>query len=383
VPRQSLLGHIQCSLCRACVAHPVQPVPSRPKRTEAVRCALWQWHLGTTPGFHPTYRGFDMYLGIPYSVDMGCSATGGQDKGSGRKCGNGNLKPTAHQWELALPLYHSETNCSGQSVGSCNGDIVEAPVNFTTLSDKYSAFASEFIGNSSHDPRSWFLYVPFSHIHTPQYVAPRNAGKSGKSGNAGHFYDTLLELDSTVGAIMAALAAQPAVDAQTLVFLSGDNGPWECKCDLSGTAGPFQGLWQRNEGGGGSASKTTLWEGGHREVGVARWTGKIKPRVSNATLSTLDFFPTFLSMAGIESPTDRAFDGIDMSAVLLDGSEQGHVTLFHPNVRAGHPPVICTLTLSLSLSLSVSLSCCAISARSSLTLNKLTACFLAMYLTRC
>ena len=46
-----------------------------------------------------------MYLGIPYSVDMGCSATGGQDKGSGRKCGNGNLKPTAHQWELALPLY--------------------------------------------------------------------------------------------------------------------------------------------------------------------------------------------------------------------------------------------------------------------------------------
>ena len=85
----------------------------------------------------------------------------------------------------------------------------------------------------------------------------------------------------------------------------------------SGSAGPYQGTWQRNEGGGGSASKTTTWEGGHREVGVARWTGKIKPRVSNATLSTLDFFPTFLSLAGLALPTDRIFDGIDVSAVLL------------------------------------------------------------------
>jgi hypothetical protein len=144
---------------------------------------------------------------------MGCSATGGQDKGSGRKCGSGNLKPTTKQWMLALPLYHSETNCSGQTAGSCNGDIVEAPVNFSTLSDKYSAFASEFIGNASHDPSPWFLYVPFSHIHTPQYVATRNTGKSGKTGEAGHFYDTLMEMDETVGAIMAALSSQPAVDA--------------------------------------------------------------------------------------------------------------------------------------------------------------------------
>lgn len=109
------------------------------------------------PGFHPTYRGFDKYVGIPYSVDMGCSLEGGFDKGSGRKCSGGYLKPTPHQWELALPLYHSGVNCSGQAVGSCNGDIVEAPVNFSTLSDTYSAFAEEFIGNSSHDSSPFFL----------------------------------------------------------------------------------------------------------------------------------------------------------------------------------------------------------------------------------
>ena len=32
-----------------------------------------KWHLGTHPGYHPSYRGFDRYLGLPYSVDMGCT----------------------------------------------------------------------------------------------------------------------------------------------------------------------------------------------------------------------------------------------------------------------------------------------------------------------
>jgi hypothetical protein len=50
-----------------------------------------------------------------------------------------------------------------------------------------------------------------------------------------------------------------------------------------------------------------------------------------ASLSTLDFLPTFLSLIDMPLPTDRAFDGIDISAVLFQGSEQGHVTLFHPN----------------------------------------------------
>eukprot|EP01052_Picozoa_sp_SAG31_P050796 SAG31_NODE_11762_length_1000_cov_1.067703_1_plen_229_part_01 len=48
-------------------------------------------------------------------------------------------------------------------------------------------------------------------------------------------------------------------------------------------------------------------------------------------ISTLDFLPTFLALAGITVPSDRVFDGIDISAVLLNGSEEGHEALFHPN----------------------------------------------------
>ena len=43
----------------------------------------------------------------------------------------------------------------------------------------------------------------------------------------------------------------------------------------------------------------TSWEGGHREVGVARWPGKIAAGVvSHALASTMDFAPTIVRLAG-------------------------------------------------------------------------------------
>lgn len=42
-------------------------------------------------------------------------------------------------------------NCSGHA-DSCNSDIVQSPVNFSTLEDRYAEFATEFIANVSVDP---------------------------------------------------------------------------------------------------------------------------------------------------------------------------------------------------------------------------------------
>ena len=75
----------------------------------------------------------------------------------------------------------------------------------------------------------------------------------------------------------------------------------------------------------------TVWEGGHHVVGLASWKGTIKPgQVSHALVSSLDLLPTFANLAQVSLPSDRAYDGMDISPVLLHGATEAHKTLFHP-----------------------------------------------------
>ena len=91
-------------------------------------------------------------------------------------------------------------------------------------------------------------------------------------------------------------------------------------------------------GGGGGTAKGTVWEGGHRVAGIARWTNHLHHpgRTSPALAMTVDFIPTFLALAGGRLRNDRDYDGVDLSPVLLDGDDtKGHVTLFHAHSSAG------------------------------------------------
>lgn len=38
----------------------------------------------------------------------------------------------------------------------------------------------------------------------------------------------------------------------------------------------------------------------------------------------MDIFATILSLAGVDPPSDRRYDGIDVTDILLHGSETGH-----------------------------------------------------------
>ena len=90
---------------------------------------IGKWHLGQRREFLPTRRGFDHYLGIPYSVDMGASSWS-----------PGGFPP--------LPLL--------------NGDVVEEqPANLDLLTDKYLAFASDFIRNATAEGKPFLLVGPW------------------------------------------------------------------------------------------------------------------------------------------------------------------------------------------------------------------------------
>ena len=163
-------------------------------------------------------------------------------------------------------------------------------------------------------------------MHVPQNTAPKWVHDDG---GRGPFGAALREMDSEVGALVQELGDAGVLD-DTLILVTGDNGPWECKCNLSGSAGPFLGTWQK-ENGGGSTGKMTVWEGGHRTVGLAHWPAKIaRGRTSAALLSSLDFFPTLAAIAGAQLPSDRVYDGINLLPILAGEQVAGHRTLFHP-----------------------------------------------------
>ena len=51
---------------------------------------IGKWHLGHNAPYHPTYRGFQSWLGLPYSGDMGCldveTSELGQNGGLSQSC---------------------------------------------------------------------------------------------------------------------------------------------------------------------------------------------------------------------------------------------------------------------------------------------------------
>lgn len=70
--------------------------------------------------------------------------------------------------------------------------------------------------------------------------------------------------------------------------------------------------------------KGSCYEGGYRLPCIVRWPGKVPAgRESNAIFATIDFLPTFATLAGFAVPTDRHIDGIDQTDLLLGTREAG------------------------------------------------------------
>src|SRR5262249_32279388 len=63
--------------------------------------------------------------------------------------------------------------------------------------------------------------------------------------------------------------------------------------------------------------KTTLYDSGIRTPVIVRWPGHVKPGTTTASLiSTVDFAPTFLTLAGVEAPA--AVQGKSFAPILND-----------------------------------------------------------------
>jgi arylsulfatase len=180
--------------------------------------------------------------------------------------------------------------------------------------------AIEFLDKAAKTPDTpFFINVNFMKVHQPNLPAPDFQGKSMVKTKYG---DSIVELDTRIGRIMAELK-KTGQDKNTLVVYTTDNGAWQ---DVYPDAGytPFRG------------TKGTLREGGNRVPAIAVWPGKIAPDTKNhEIIGGLDLMATFASVAGVPLPAnDRdgkpmIFDSYDMTPVLQGTGPSPRSTWFY------------------------------------------------------
>lgn len=150
-------------------------------------------HLGQRAMYMPPARGFDEYLGLPASQDMGMTLWQTVD------------------WKPVQPFQPAP-------IALFNGtEIIEQPVDLGRLNERYANFSIDFIHRHAAANEPFYLYVAFNHVHQPSSAGPAFCGSS-KQGPVG---DAMQELDHAVGLIMAAASTS---GADILTFLISDNG---------------------------------------------------------------------------------------------------------------------------------------------------------------
>jgi arylsulfatase A-like enzyme len=241
-----------------------------------------KWHLGDSPQFLPLRHGFDEYFGLPYSNDMWPK------------------HPVNPRNYPPLPLIRGE-------------QVVGLMPDQTQLTTWYTEHALRFIDRNKDRP--FFLYVAHNMPHVPLHVSEKFKGKSKR----GLYGDVIMEIDWSVGQILAALKTN-GLDEKTLVVFTSDNGPWLLYGNHAGSALPLR------EG------KATTFDGGLREPCIMRWPGTIPAGTACRELAaTMDLLPTFANLAGAQVPSDRIIDGRDIWPLMSGqpGAKTPHEAYFY------------------------------------------------------
>jgi len=125
-----------------------------------------------------------------------------------------------------------------------------------------------------------------------------------------------------VGRFLAYLDDEGLADNSIVLFLS-DNGP---------VTTDWRAWWEINlygDTGGLRGRKADLYEGGIRVPGIIRFPGQIEPgSTSEIPVAGYDIAPTLAKLSGIQMPTDRPIDGVDISPLFAGKEPKRETPLF-------------------------------------------------------
>ena len=239
--------------------------------------SIGKWHLGG-PKYYPEHQGFDLNVG------------------------GGNVgHPASYFW----PYEGKNSSVPGLRAGGHAGEY---------LTDRLTDAAESFIEQNKAGP--FFLYLAHYAVHVPLQAKPALVAKysaktpQGEQTNA--VYAAMIEsVDDSVGRVLRKLDALGIAGNTVVVFMSDNGGLWP----KSTSNAPLR------------AGKGYPYEGGIREPLIIKWRGTTRPGTTcSQPVSSIDFFPTLLEMAGAQLP--GSVDGLSLVPLLKQAGPVEREALF-------------------------------------------------------
>lgn len=153
---------------------------------------------------------------------------------------------------------------------------------------------------------------PFYMAYWPHVYDPFRKPDQFKTSAGTWFAESVVELDRDMGQILDSLK-ESGIAENTLVIAMADNGPFHELHPI----GPHELVLRGGKG--------DYLEGGVRVPAFAWWPEMIEAgQISGDIVTVYDLFTTFARLGGAmdKIPTDRVIDGIDQTALLINGN--GH-----------------------------------------------------------
>ena len=240
-------------------------------------------HLGDLNQFLPTVHGFDEFYGYLYHLDaMEDPAHRNYPQNLLNSVGPRNM---VHSWATTT----DDTTVQPRWGKIGKQRIEDAgtlyPKRMETVDDEILAKSLTFLDKARADNKPFFLWLNPTRMHVVTHLSEkwdstRNSENGWSVQEAG-----MAQLDDIVGQVMAYLKTN-GLDENTIVVFTTDNGTENFTWPDGGQT-PFAG------------GKGTALEGGFRVPALVRWPGKVPAgKVENGIFSGLDWFPTFVSLAG-------------------------------------------------------------------------------------
>jgi arylsulfatase A len=252
-------------------------IPKALKSAGYVSASIGKWHLGG-PKYYAEHQGFDLNVA-------------GSDTG----------QPASYFW----PYEGKSHTVPGLKPGGHDGEY---------LTDRLTDAAEDFLAQNRDRP--FFLYFAHYAVHTPLQAKPqvveRYKTKPAVDGQKNPVYAAMIEsVDESVGRILRKLESLGLAERTIVVFMSDNGGLWP----QSTSNAPLR------------AGKGYPYEGGIREPLIIKWPGITRPGAScPAAVSSIDFFPTILDIAGVKAPA--AVDGCSLVPLLRQAGPLQREALF-------------------------------------------------------